>query len=126
VHVEKVDDKCCALAGMHLISKLIDKWIWATFEPQNTTSNPRRCQQLGCRDQWGSNPAMTSGEATQLTPALATLMESAKLAPEWKNYRLDGVQVDFVAGENPSLLGNSIIEGENAAGPEEMKHWTYH
>ena len=27
IHVETVDGSCFALAGMHLISKLIDKWI---------------------------------------------------------------------------------------------------
>ena len=41
-------------------------------------------------------------------------MDDAKLAPEWKNYRLDGVQIRFVHDDGtPTLLGNSIIEGEN-------------
>ena len=47
VHVETVNGNCFALVGMHLISKLLDKWIWATFEPQNTVTNPFRCQSLG-------------------------------------------------------------------------------
>jgi hypothetical protein len=117
VHIEKVNDACYALAGMHLISKLIDKWIWATFEPQNPITNPLRCHALGCKDSWGSNPATTSGTATQLTASLSALMTSAKVAPEWHNYRLDGVQTDFTDGANPSRLGNSIIEGENVGGP---------
>jgi hypothetical protein len=121
VHVETVDGACYALAGMHLISKLIDKWIWATFEPQNSATNPRRCEQLGCKDTWGSSPSKTSGAATQLTQGLADLMTSAKIAPEWRNYRLDGVQIDFLDGQTPSVLGNSIIEGENAADPDSMK-----
>jgi len=121
VHVEKVNGDCYALAGFHLISKLIDKWIWATFEPQDQTTNPRRCQELGCNDQWGSNPSTTKGTPTQLTPALASLMTAANVAPEWKNYRLDGVQTDFMEGQQPTVLGNSIIEGELAGDPLKMK-----
>jgi hypothetical protein len=122
VHVENENGKCYALGGIHLISKLLDKWLWATFEPQNTTTNPRRCQVLGCTDPWGATPAKTSGANTTLTPALANLMKQANLTPEWLNYRLDGVQVDFVnAAGAPTRLGNSIIEGENAGTPTQMK-----
>jgi len=110
IHVETVDGSCFALAGMHLISKLIDKWIWATFEPQNSVTNPFRCQVLGCNDPFGSKPAKSKGANTQLAPALKKLMDAAGLAPEWYNYRLDGVQTDFF---RPKLLGSSIIEGEN-------------
>jgi hypothetical protein len=125
VHVEQVNGSCYALGGIHLISKLIDKWIWATFEPQNTTTNPQRCVVLGCNDPWGSNPPTTQGSSTQLTAALADLMTQANLAPEWRNYRLDGVQTDFLSDGKPTRLGNSIIEGDNAAlpagGPATMK-----
>jgi len=110
IHVETVDGDCFALAGMHLISKLIDKWIWATFEPQNSVTNPFRCQVLGCNDSFGSKPNKSNGANTQLTSALKRLMDAAGLAPEWYNYRLDGVQTDFF---RPKLLGSSIIEGEN-------------
>ncbi|HWP00304.1 MAG TPA: hypothetical protein VNL74_06725 [Methylococcus sp.] len=114
VHVEKINGNCYALAGMHLISKLIDQWIWATFEPQNSLTNPNRCKVLGCFDPFGSKPARSNGEPTQLTRKLEALMNAANLAPEWKNYRLDGVQTGFF---KPKLLGNSIIEGENAGVP---------
>ena len=110
VHVETVNGNCFALVGMHLISKLLDKWIWATFEPQNTVTNPFRCQILGCNDPFGSQPAQSNGKNTNLTRALKKLMEAAGLASEWYNYRLDAVQTDFF---RPKLLGNSIIEGEN-------------
>ena len=121
VHVEKIDNVCYALGGIHLISKLIDKWIWATFEPQNTTTNSQRCKVLGCNDPWGSSPATSSGAATKQTSALAALMQQAKLAPEWSNYRLDGVQTDFLdANGKPTRLGNSIIEGDNAGNPQAM------
>lgn len=121
VHVEQQAGKCYALGGIHLISKLIDKWVWATFEPQNSVTNPRRCQVLGCIDAWGATPAKTSGPSTKLTAALSALMKQAALAPEWLNYRLDGVQIDFVdAAGKPTRLGNSIIEGENAGTPKQM------
>ena len=122
VHVEQVSGSCYALGGIHLISKLIDKWIWATFEPQNMTTNSQRCVVLGCNDPWGSNPAKSSGKPTVQTTALANLMTAANLAPEWGNYRLDGVQVDYLdSNGNPTRLGNSIIEGDNAGSPTLMK-----
>jgi hypothetical protein len=118
VHIEKIGDYCYALAGMHLISKLRDKWVWATFEPQNLTTNPNRCVVLGCFDPWGSNPPRTRGANTQLTAQLSNLMTRANLASEWRNYRLDGVQIHFLNAEGkPTLLGNSVIEGENAGVP---------
>jgi hypothetical protein len=114
IHVETIHGNCFGLAGMHLISKLLDQWIWATFEPQSPITNPNRCQVLGCTDSFGSNPAVTHGTPTALTPQLSALMTAANLAPEWFNYRLDGVQTGFF---QPKLLGNSIIEGENAGVP---------
>jgi hypothetical protein len=117
IHVEMINGNCYALAGMHLISKLLDNWIWATFEAQFPTTNPNRCKVLGCTDYFGSNPAQTHGANTQLTTRLANLMTSANLAPEWKNYRLDGVQIFYTEDQKPTLLGNSIIEGENAGVP---------
>jgi hypothetical protein len=114
IHIEKIDGNCFALAGIHLISKLLNQWIWATFEPQNSTTNPFRCKVLGCIDTFGSIPAMTVGPPTKESPRLAALMMAANLAPEWNNYRLDGVQTSFY---RPGLLGNSIIEGENVGMP---------
>jgi len=114
IHVETINGNCFALAGMHLISKLLDKWIWATFEPQNPITNPNRCKVLGCSDKFGSKPANSNGLNTRLTENLARLMDAANLAPEWRNYRLDGVQTDFT---QPKLLGNSVIEAENAGVP---------
>ncbi|HEY4244696.1 MAG TPA: hypothetical protein VGM88_33005 [Kofleriaceae bacterium] len=118
VHVEQVAGKCYALGGMHLISKLTENWVWATFEPQNPVTNPQRCVVLGCNDPWGVTPgAIPAGPTipdSTLNAGLAQLMTDAKLAPEWRNYRLDGVQTAYVdASGQPTLLGNSIIEGDN-------------
>lgn len=125
VHVEQIGKTCYALGGMHLISKLAPNWIWATFEPQNLSTNPQRCVVLGCLDAWGSKPAYSQGGAsgnTQQTPQIKALMTAANLAPEWYNYRLDGVQMNFTNNNNgqiatATLLGNSIIEGDNVGMP---------
>jgi len=114
IHVETINGNCFALAGIHLMSKLLDNWLWATFESQNSITNPERCKALGCVDPFGSNPALSRGQSTARTAPLKNLMTAANLAPEWSNYRLDGVQVLFTDNLNPTLLGNSIIEGENA------------
>jgi hypothetical protein len=102
VHIETISGNCFALAGMHLISKLLNNWIWATFEPQNRTTNPNRCEVLGCTDFFGSKPPRTNGANAELTARLSKLMAAANLAPEWKNYRLDGVQIFFTDGRNPT------------------------
>ncbi|MGA2739587.1 MAG: hypothetical protein ABSG65_19375 [Bryobacteraceae bacterium] len=122
IWIEYIGTQCYALAGMHLISKLTPNWIWATFEAQNLPTNPQRCVVLGCNDPFGSDPAKTPpnqpSATTKITEVLKGLMVSAKLNTVWQNYRMDGVQTDFVdSSGNPILLGNSIIEGENANVP---------
>ena len=114
VHIETIHGHCFAMTGMHVMSKLIDKWIWATFEPQNAITNPNRCRELGCYDPFGSRPARSNGGDTKLSHKLEQLVDAGNLAPEWRNYRLDGVQTDYFS---PELLSNSVIEGENAGLP---------
>jgi len=118
VHVESIAGTCYAMAGMHISSKLLSNWLWATFEPQSMLTNPLRCITFGpCNDPYGSNPATSNGGAsgfTNQTPAVAALMKQANLAPEFSNYRLDGAQIAFTTSTGaPTYLGNSIIEGEN-------------
>jgi len=51
---------------------------------------------------------------TNQTAAVSALMKQANLSAEFSNYRLDGVQVKFTNPDgSPTLLGNSVIEGEN-------------
>jgi hypothetical protein len=118
VHVETIEGACYAMAGMHISSKLLKDWLWATFEPQSMLTNPLRCITFGpCTDAWGSVPATSNGGAsgfTKQSPALAAMMKAANLAPVFLNYRLDGVQTTFTnPSGTPTLLGNSVIEGEN-------------
>ncbi len=118
VRVETVDGKCYAMAGMHIASKLLNNWLWATFEPQSMVTNPLRCITFGpCYNSWGATPPSSKGGSdglTQLRPELEKLMKQAHLAPEFLNYRLDGVQTDFTGPwGTATYLGNSVIEGEN-------------
>jgi hypothetical protein len=107
---------CYALVGMHINSKLLPDWVWATFEPQNALTNSMRCKLYGsCQDGWGARPPVSRGGTTVLTPAALALMNSPLVPRAFLNYRLDGAQTHFLLPTGqPSLLGSSIIEGENA------------
>ena len=110
------DGKQYALIAMHVISKLVPNWTWATFEHQ---LNPARCDIIGCRDTFGAqipvvNPNAQPGKGyadCQKTPALAALIAAATWDPAFANYCLKGSQTDFI--DNTGLdvrLGNSITE----------------
>lgn len=115
VYTEVIDGNCYALVGVHIASKLFPNWLWATFEPQNSTTNPNRCNPKlysTCYDPWGSNPAPSTGASTSVTPQLRNLMSDAKLAQQFLNYRLVGVQTEMTDPSTPpvSALGNSFTE----------------
>lgn len=114
VYVQTIDGVCYALVGLHLSSKLYPNWLWATFEPQSTMTNPNRCKPSlysSCNDPWGSLPATSTGKPTAITRNLALLMDQAGLPPEFRNYRLVGTQTQY---EQPRAtqgrLGNSFVE----------------
>lgn len=120
VYVETIDGVCYAMVAMHVTSHLIPNWIWTTFEPQNTQTNPFRCAVYGpCLDNWGAAPSVAVGAASQttLTPALAALMKQANLPAGFANYRLVGAQTDFTSAGRAILNGNSITEYEAAGTP---------
>jgi hypothetical protein len=130
-HVNTASDgKRYALVAMHVISKMVPNWTWATFEHQN---NPGRCEYLGCSDKFGAvqafvppdttipnaddptykNPANnpTPYPACNKTDALTTLFGAAPIDPVFKNYCLKGSQVDFTDASGMAIrLGNSITE----------------
>jgi len=94
--------KLFGLVALHVISKDVPNWVWATFEH---VDNPERCKVLGCKDSFGLTPD------GKVSPALMALFKANGLGPEWQSYRLDGVQLDFTSSTGvPTLLGNSIIE----------------
>jgi hypothetical protein len=114
VYTEVIEGKCYALVGMHFTSKLLPNWLWATFEPQNTMTNPNRCNPglyNSCNDPWGSAPATSTGAMTNQTADLKALMVAAKLPPAFSNYRLVAAQSVYVDGSGQAIqLGNSFTE----------------
>ncbi|WLB18878.1 hypothetical protein [Bradyrhizobium japonicum] len=110
------DGKQYALVAMHVISKLVPSWTWATFEHQ---LNPARCDILGCKDSFGAAqpvvpPNRQAGmgyPACAKTAALTTMIGAAKWDAAFANYCLKGAQSDFI--DNVGLdvrLGNSVTE----------------
>jgi hypothetical protein len=130
-HVNTASDgKRYALVAMHVISKMVPNWTWATFEHQN---NPGRCQFLGCRDTFGTTQAFVPPDTLIPDPqdptyndpknnptpyppctksaALDALFGAEQIDPAFKNYCLKGSQTDFTdASGMPIRLGNSITE----------------
>jgi hypothetical protein len=110
------DGKRYALVSMHIISKQIPNWTWATFEQKD---NPGRCDYIGCHDTFGATvtdvlPHDALGgryDPCIKTPALKKLFADAGLPALWDNYCLKGSQVDFTTATGvPTRLGNSITE----------------
>jgi hypothetical protein len=94
------------LAGLHISSKVLPNWFWATFEH---VSNTDRCGVIDCRDKFGARP--DHGPNTNLTHEVLALFHKHKLLDVWKNYRLTGTQIDFIDSTGrPVLLGNSFLE----------------
>jgi hypothetical protein len=107
-----------ALLSMHVISKQVPNWTWATFEHQ---LNPGRCDWIGCRDSYGAAnqfvaPADNNGQnqgtvypACTKTPAVGELLAGSK--PVFANYCLKGSQTDFTDNTGLAIrMGNSVIE----------------
>lgn len=112
-----------AMVAMHLSSKVLPNWLWATFEHQ---LNPGRCDTMGCYDEFGAivksvAPADTNRQygACAKSGALLSLFASLKLSPVWNNYCLKESETAFTGGPSnaPILDGNSVIERINAGVP---------
>src|SRR5262249_15803080 len=105
-----------ALVGMHVISKQIPNWTWATFEHKD---NAGRCDYAGCRDAFGAQipnvrANATTGERYEpclKTDALKQLFANAGTPPVWQNYCMKGTQPDFTTASGvPTMLGNTSME----------------
>ena len=126
--------KLYGLVALHISSKVLPNWFWATFE---WVDNPGRSDYIGSRDQFGvayprTNPRpgepydprvqnpFDGGTGKiyppgKVTDALLKLFSDAGFSKEWTaewtNYRLKGSQVDFADATGvPILLGNSVTE----------------
>lgn len=116
-HVNTASDgKRYVLVAMHIISKQIPNWTWATFEHED---NAGRCDYIGCRDSFGAiepnvSPMGSNGQkypACDKTPALQAMFKAANIGDVWKNYCLKGSQIDFTDSTGvPTHLGNSVPE----------------
>jgi hypothetical protein len=110
------DGQQYAFVSMHIISKAVPNWTWATFEHK---FNPGRCDILGCRDSFGAqtNPVNPNPQPNQgypdcvKTPALAAMIASADWDPAFANYCLKGSQTDFTDATGLDIrVGNSVTE----------------
>ncbi len=108
--------KLYGLVALHIMSKAIPNWTWATWE---WVGNPGRCDYIGCHDNFGVvpdtvNPNSTLGQQYppgSLTPALLALFKQYNIDPEWQNYRLKGSQIDWINSMGvPTHDGNSVTE----------------
>jgi hypothetical protein len=115
-HVNSAGGIQYALVAMHVISKLVPNWTWATFEHG---FNPGRCDILGCKDAFGAQPAFVPSNrgANQgypdctKTPALTALLSAGNIEPVYANYCLKGSQADFVDNVGLDIrVGNSVTE----------------
>jgi hypothetical protein len=116
-HVNTANDgKQYALLSMHVISKLVPNWTWATFENR---FNPGRCDVIGCKDSFGAQtpfvqPLDTPGQIYPdclKSPALAAMLTSANIEPAYASYCLKGSQSDFVDNVGLDIrVGNSVTE----------------
>ncbi len=94
------------LTALHIASKVLPHWLWATFEHVDNPYRP------GVFDEGWLNPSRDSVAcpATQLDcnriPAGFGLEGT-----RWQNYRLRGTQIDYAdADGNPVILANSELE----------------
>ncbi len=94
------------LTALHIASKVLPHWLWATFEHVDNPYRP------GLFDEGWLNASRDSAAcpATQLdcnrVPAGFGLEGT-----RWENYRLRGTQIDYVDGDgNPVILANSELE----------------
>src|SRR5205085_9407591 len=102
--------KLYGLVALHITSKVLPNWFWATFE---WVDNKGRSDYLGSRDAFGvtyDNPKDPSFQPPnpetgkvyppgKVTKNLLDLFKAGGFdsawAQEWQNYRLKGSQVDF-------------------------------
>lgn len=117
-HVNSAGGRTYALVAMHVISKEVPNWTWATFEHKD---NPGRCDVMGCSDSFGAQQAFVAPlspvESRQAYPdcaksqALTALFAAAKIDPAYVNYCLKGSQADFTDATGLAVrVGNSVTE----------------
>ncbi|BAI74540.1 hypothetical protein AZL_a10090 (plasmid) [Azospirillum sp. B510] len=114
-------DTTYAMVAMHVSSKVLPQWLWATFEHQ---SNPGRCDTMGCYDQFGTQNQSVSPAATDnsfyttptsacvKSPELTALFKLASVAPVFNNYCLKASQVSYLSTQ-PATLNEPVLDGNS-------------
>jgi hypothetical protein len=132
LYTETINGTCYALAAIHVTSKVMPRWLWATFEPNNNITNPNRCDSKlygACFDPWGTTSSQRygKGQTAQQSPELRQAMAEAHLNPAFNNYFLTGLQTEFVDNyEKPTQLGNSFVEFNQGVPPGKSSCITCH
>lgn len=131
LYTETINGTCYALVGIHITSKSMVRWLWATFEPNSEITNPNRCDPKlygACFDSWGTTSSQPygKGQTAQQSPELHQAMAAAHLNPAFSNYFLTGVQAEFVSGGKPTVLGNSFVEFNQGVPPGKSSCITCH
>jgi hypothetical protein len=132
LYTQMLNGVCYALVGVHISSKALPDWIWATFEPASAVTNPNRCDPTlynACFDPWGttSSTPYGKGQTVPQSQQLQQLMASSGINPVFKNYYLTGAQTLFVDGSgNPVPMGSSFIEFNASVPPGQASCITCH
>jgi hypothetical protein len=132
LYTQMYNGTCYALVGLHINSKVLPNWIWATFEPASAITNPNRCDPnlySTCFDPWGTTSSVPygKGQTVPQSPQLQALMAAAGINPVFKNYYLTGVQWQFVDGNGKAIpLGSSFIEFNAQVPPGQASCITCH
>jgi hypothetical protein len=132
LYTETINGTCYALAAIHITSKVMPKWIWATFEPNSNITNPNRCDAKlynTCLDPWGTTSSQPygKGQTAQQSQELHQAMAEAHLNPAFSNYFLTGVQTQFVDNYGkPIPMGNSFVEFNQGVPPGKSSCITCH
>lgn len=132
LYTETINGTCYALVGLHISSKILPDWVWATFEPASKITNPNRCDPKlydKCFDPWGTTAKAPYGKGQTVPPSpqLLQLMASAGLNKAFANYYLTSAQTEFVTSTGkPVPLGNSFVEFNAGVPPGQASCITCH
>ncbi len=94
------------LTALHIQSKVLPHWFWATFEHVDNPYRP------GLYDEGWLTPSRDSVACPAAQLACNRAPGGFGLeGTRWENYRLRGTQIDYVdADGNPAILANSELE----------------
>jgi len=105
-------DNNYAVVAFHLTSRILDQWLWATWEPAPVAAEDQQNKGYCCKDSFGWDTA-----AQKPTPQLLRLLRQAKVDDAWgRNYRLVGTQVYAADSTGKDIkLGNYYLEVDHYA-----------